>query len=187
VIEAAPGDVLAVWTGRSLTQNLIRVGEALRGLPAVANHVIVVTHQDRLGRWMGIEGRPGGVGPVDCTRVLGSHLTRSNNQQPRDSGNGQTQAFLTSCAKSLGIAYDWVAIAEDALDALHADDLAKAIDPLWRWPSKTGQLPGHVVCSSLAAMLYEHVGWAHPEHGSERACEPADWWQWSDQHQWVIQ
>ena len=182
MIEAAPGDVLAVWTGNSLAQILIRAGEALRGLPAIANHVIVVTHQDTQKRWIGIQGQPGGVGPVDCTRVLSSSLTRSNNQQPRDLA--KTPQFLASCARSLGIAYDWVGIAEDTLNALHATDLSAAIDPLWRWPSKNGQLPGHVVCSSLAAMLYETVGWTHPDLGTERVCEPADWWQWSDQHQW---
>jgi hypothetical protein len=53
-LPAAPGDVLAVWTGSGLIQNLIRVGEALLGKPAVANHVVVVTHRDPKGRWMGI-------------------------------------------------------------------------------------------------------------------------------------
>ena len=183
-LPARPGDVLAVWTGRGLAQDLIRVGEALKGLPAVANHVIVITHQDQLGRWIGIQGQPGGVGPADCTGALASDLTRSNNQQPRD--HARTPQFLASCAKSLGIAYDWVGIAEDTLNALHATDLSAAIDPLWRWPSKSGQLPGHVVCSSLAAMLYEQAGWAHPDLGSERTCEPSDWWQWSNNRGWVI-
>jgi hypothetical protein len=37
-LPAAPGDVLAVWTGDGPLQDLIRVGEVLHGLPAVANH-----------------------------------------------------------------------------------------------------------------------------------------------------
>jgi hypothetical protein len=48
-LAAAPGDVLAVWTSSSLTSDLIRVGEAVRGLPAVANHVAIITHQDQRG------------------------------------------------------------------------------------------------------------------------------------------
>jgi hypothetical protein len=37
---------------------LIRVAEALDGKPAVANHVVVITHQDQVGRWTGIQGQP---------------------------------------------------------------------------------------------------------------------------------
>jgi hypothetical protein len=48
-LPAVPGDVLAVWTDSSLWSDLIRVGEALHGLPAVANHVAIVTHQDQKG------------------------------------------------------------------------------------------------------------------------------------------
>ncbi len=58
-LPAAPGDVLAVWTGDGPLQDLIRVGEVLTGQPGVANHVVIITHQDRLGRWIGIQGQPG--------------------------------------------------------------------------------------------------------------------------------
>lgn len=70
----------------------------------------------------------------------------------------------------LGIAYDWVGIAEDALTDLDLSDLSAAIDPLWRWPSDHDLLPGHVVCSSLAAMLYDlpQVAYAHPDLGQKR-------------------
>jgi hypothetical protein len=183
---AAPGDVLAVWTGNGPIQDLIRVGEALQGKPAVANHVIVVTHQDQLGRWMGIQGQPGGVGLADCTPFLSDNRTMSNHGQPKQDNHGQLTSFLASAAKSLGIGYDWVGIAEDTLDALDVHDLSELIDPLWRWPSQHNLLPGHVVCSSLAAMLYDlpSVDWAHPDLGDERECEPADWWQWSQAQAW---
>ena len=185
-IPAAPGDVLAVWTGSTLTQDLIRVGEALEGKPAVANHVVVITHVDKIGRWMGIQGRPGGVGLVDCTPFLSDARTMSNHDEPRPDDHGQLPSFLASAAKSLGIGYDWVGIAEDTLDSVHLHNLSEQIDPLWRWPSDHGLLPGHVVCSSLAAMLYDlpEVGWAHPDLGDERVCEPADWWRWSEAQAW---
>jgi hypothetical protein len=186
-LPAARGDVLAVWTGNGMFEDLIRVGEALDGKPAVANHVVVITHQDQVGRWIGIQGQPGGVGPVDCTPYLSDVRTMSNHGQPRPDDHGQLVTFLASAAKSLGIAYDWVGIAEDDLDACHAEDLSKLIDPLWRWPSDRNLLPGHVVCSSLAAMLYDlpSVQWAHPDLGAERECEPADWWQWSETRAWA--
>ncbi|HEY2441741.1 MAG TPA: hypothetical protein VGI31_01265 [Streptosporangiaceae bacterium] len=187
-IPAAPGDVLAVWHGQGTFPDLIRVGEALEGKPAVANHVVVITHLDQNGRWIGIQGQPGGVGLVDCTGYLSDTRTMSNHAQPKPDDHGQAASFLASTAKSLGIAYDWVGIAEDTLGALHLDDLSNAIDPLWRWPSDHGLLPGHVVCSSLAAMLYDlpSVGWAHPDLGRERVCEPADWWRWSQDRAWRL-
>lgn len=185
-MPAAPGDVLAVWTGNGLVENMIRVGEALVGKPAVANHVVIVTHRDPKGRWMGIQGQPGGVGSVDCTRYLSDPRTASNHSQPKVNDNGQLASFLASAAKSLGIGYDWVGIAEDALAAFHVEDLSALINPLWQWPTKHNVLPGHVVCSSLAAMLYDlpSVSWAHPDIGAERQCEPADWWQWSEAEAW---
>lgn len=185
-LAASPGDVLAVWTGNGLATDLIRIGAVLEGKPAVANHVVIVTHQDQLGRWMGIQGQPGGVGPVDCTPYLSDARTRSNHDQPKPGDHDQLATFLASAAKSLGIAYDWVAIGEDALRSLRVQDLAADIDPLWRWPSAHNLLPGHVVCSSLAAMLYDlpAIDWAHPDLGIERRCDPADWWQWSNDQAW---
>jgi len=185
-LPASPGDVLAVWTGQGAMQDAIRVAEVLQGKPAVANHVVIITHQDQVGRWIGIQGQPGSVGPADCTPYLADARTRSNHDQPKPDDHGQLTSFLAGAAKSLGIAYDWVGIAEDALGALQVPDLASQIDGLWRWPSNHNLLPGHVVCSSLAAALYgmASVGWAHPDLGAERQCEPADWWQWSNSRSW---
>jgi hypothetical protein len=187
MLLAAPGDVLAVWTSSSLASDFIRVGEALRGLPAVANHVAIVTHRDPRGRWIAVQGEPGGVGLVDVTPWLMDSRTRSNHGQPKPNNNRQLDTLLASAARSIGIAYDWVGIAEDTCAALHLTDLGEAIDPLWRWPSDYNLLPGHVVCSSLAAMLYDlpEVGYAHPDLGSERRCMPADWWNFSDRQLWA--
>jgi hypothetical protein len=190
VIPAAPSDVLAVYGGpSSWGQRLIRIGGILAGHTGVANHVQIVTHQDQAGRWIGIEGRPGGVGLCDCTPSLNSDLTRSNHDQPRPGGDKAMTQFLAGAAKSLGIQYDWVGIAMDTAQAAGVPDLAKAIDPLWRWTSPqqqaSGILPGHVVCSSLAAMLYTRAGWAEPTgKQDDRTCTPPQWWDWSDQKQW---
>lgn len=188
ISEVAPGDVLAVLKTNGAFSHLIRFAEYLQGKPDHVDHVVIVTHQDQLGRWMGIQGAPGGVGLTDCTPYLASPITRSNHGQPKPDSTGQLTTFLAGCAKSLEIAYDWVGVVEDALAALAVPNLSALIDPLWRWPTDRNLLPGHVVCSSLAAMLYDlpAVGWAHPDLGTERVCEPADWWAWSDQQKWMV-
>jgi hypothetical protein len=185
-LPVAPGDVLAVWTSSSLTSTLIRVAEALKGLPAVANHVAIVTHQDPGGRWIGIQGQPGGVGLVDCTAWLSDSRTRTNHSQPKPADKGQLTTMLATCAKSLGIQYDWVGIAADALEDLHVPDVSQFLDRLWRFGKPADLMPGQVVCSSLAAAVYDlpQVSWAHPDLGDERCCQPADWWKWSDSAAW---
>jgi hypothetical protein len=183
-VPVEPGVILAVWSSNSFFGTVIRLGAVLRGRPGVANHVIVVTHQDQAGRWMGIEGRPGGVGPVDCTPFLADSRTRGNHAQPRPNDAGQLEVFLASCAASLGIDYDWVGIGQDTARSIGLHNLAKAIDPLWRWGGNDKELPGHVVCSSLAAMLYKLTGWASPEPGAERQTTPAQWWDWADRQLW---
>lgn len=179
-----PGDVLAV-AGGGVGGWLVSVSQALAGKPSLAQHVVIVTHQDVKGRWIGIEGRPGGVGPRDITPYLTDSRVRSNYLQPRLNDHGQLTAFLAGATKSLGLQYDWAGIAED-VSRVVTPDLSAAIDDLWRWPSDKNLLPGHVVCSSLAAMLYDlpAVGWKHPNLGHERMCEPADWWNWADGEQW---
>jgi hypothetical protein len=179
-----PGDVLAV-PGGGFPLWLVSVGQAIIGKPSLAQHVVVVTHQDVKGRWLGIEGRPGGVGPRDITPYLTDSRVRSNYLQPKANDKGQLNTFLAGCAKSLGIKYDWLGIIEDVDDAI-VPDLSGVIDHLWRWPADKGILPGHVVCSSLAAALYDlpSVGWKHPDLGKERNCLPVDWWNWSENQSW---
>lgn len=183
-LEVAPGDVLAVLGSNGWFGKLVRIFELVGNRPYTVDHVVVITHQDQAGRWLGIAGQPGGVGPADMTKFLTQSGTNVNHGQPRRNDAGQADQFLASCAASLGIAYDWVGIAADMADDLGVHNLANDIDHLWRWPTKSGLLPGHVVCSSLAARLYEIVGWDHPDNGSERLCEPGDWWAWNNGQQW---
>jgi hypothetical protein len=190
-VQASPGTVLAVWTSSSLAANLIRAGEALVGKPAVANHVILVTHLDAKGRWVGIQGQPGGVGLADCTPFLSDPRTRSNSAQvaamraSQPGFNVELATYLASCAKSIGVRYDWVGIAEDTADALRLNDVSALLNRIYAWPADHHEIPGEVVCSSLAAWQYENAGWPHPDLGTERSCEPADWWDWSDRKLWT--
>jgi hypothetical protein len=184
VIGVGPGTVLAVWTSSSWTSNFIRAGYALRGKMPVANHVIVVTHRDKFGRWIGIQGQPGGVGLVDVTPFLKDSRTRGNIDQPRPGGTAAMDSFLASCAKSIGVRYDWTGIAEDGVNDLSVHDLSQYVNTVWEDQLKHGRLPGEVVCSSLGAALYSLSGWDHPDLGDERRCQPGDWWNWNDQKQW---
>lgn len=183
-LPAAPGDVLAVWTSDSFTSTMIRIGYALRGKISVANHVALITHQDQKGRWIGVQGQPGGVGLVDVTHWLNDRRTRTNHAQPRPNDKGQLRNFLASCAHSIGIRYDWMGIAEDGVADLRVHDLSAQMNQLWQQQLADGHLPGEVVCSSLAAAQYALAGWAHPDLGDERRCQPGDWWAWSDQESW---
>lgn len=156
------GDVLAVHT-TGWAARLINVGAALRGLPAMDNHVVVVSHQTD-GVWWGLEGKPGGVGWTTLDRYLASPYTVNNAGQPK---SGMQRGNIAVLAESMLCApYDWAAIAADGLRAIGAPDLF-ASDWQGQGP------PGHVVCSSFAAWLYAHVGLPCPTGG--RTVTPADW------------
>jgi hypothetical protein len=184
-LPAAPGDVIAVWTGAGPSQDAIRIGDVLEGKPAVANHVALLTHADKTGRWMGMEGRPGGFGLRDCTPWLSDPRTATNHDQPKT--GDQVRQLLALFARLTGTPYDWCGIGEDALRAVGWADAAAAVDRLWRWPSDRHLLPGHVVCSSAAAFAYHATDppLAHPGLGHERTCSPGDWWAFSNEHGWA--
>jgi hypothetical protein len=181
-LGAGPSDVLAVGGGQGTMAKLIRIGGLLKGGAGVANHVIIITHQDQRKRWMGIEGRPGGVGLVDATPWLADRYTRTNHAQPRPPAGSQAMdKFLKVCAASIGVRYDWVGIAQDTAAVLGKDTFTGPVNEIWKW--EDGEMPGAVVCSSLAAMLYDQAGWKHPP-GAERNTTPADWYAWNDSQAW---
>jgi len=159
----SPADILCTRSA-SLPGELIRIGEELSGKVGMDNHVAVMHHWDGDVPW-GLEGRPGGVGWRDLRPYIASPYTINNCLQP-DRTPGQRMKVAARAQAMLATAYDWMSIADDALRAFGMADLwAKD----WH-----GQAPGHVVCSSLAAYLYEAEGWARPEVAG-RDTEPGDW------------
>ncbi|HEY2060051.1 MAG TPA: hypothetical protein VGH57_16905 [Amycolatopsis sp.] len=158
-----PGDVLAV-RGTALADEAIRVGQELDGKPGLDNHIAVMHHWTGDVPW-GLEGKPGGVGWADLRGYITSPYTMDNCAQPgRDAK--ERDLLAKDAELMIGTSYDWAAIADDTLRAFHMGDLfAKTID---------GTVPGHVVCSSYAAFLYERAGWERPMV-PDRDCEPADW------------
>lgn len=142
-----PADILAVRTSSAFGR-WIRFGSALRDQPNLANHIVIVDHLDSSGILWGIEGRPGGVGWVDCAVYLQSPYTISNTKQYISPT--RRDHITATCRAMIGTEYDWPAIAADALTDLH-------LPAVWADREKWGpQSPGHVVCSSLAAWAYYH-------------------------------
>lgn len=182
-LEVGPGDVLAVLGSDDVFSKGIRFFEDIDAAKLIpVDHCLIVTKQDQVGRWLAIQGDSNGVGITDVARFLDQPQANVNHLQPRDPT--KVPEFLANCAAAMGLAYDWVGIAIDALDDLRLYPLADAIDHLWRWPTSQVTLPGHVVCSSLAAWAYKAVGWAHPA-GDERRVQPSDWWQWNRGERWA--
>ena len=159
--QPQPGDVLLVRTG-GFAGRLIRLGAALRDEPNLVNHVAVVSHTDKAGTLWCLEGRPGGVGWRDAGDYLASRWTVTNAAQPKT--ETQRQLVVRGAAAMIGTSYDWEAIAADGVAAL---DLGALWHPRW------GKVPGHVVCSSLAAYLYGRAGLPRPVGGRE--VTPAMW------------
>ena len=156
------GDVLAVRTS-GLAATAIRLGAAIRGKPNLSNHVAVAHHMDVHGTLWCIEGRPGGAGWRDARAYEASRWTLDNSGQPKT--DAQRALITTTMEALIGTAYDWEAIAADA-----AADLS--LDTAWL-PAWHGTVPGHVVCSSLAAYAYGKAGLACPSGG--RQVQPSDW------------
>jgi hypothetical protein len=166
--QLLPGDIVVVRTP-GLPAWVIRFGEMLQGRPDLRNHVAMLHHCAAGANWY-LEGRPGGVGwrvfRADADSYASSPWTVSNSAQPRT--DAQRAAICARMQALVGTPYDWAAIEGDAAIALHLPEV-------WpKWGDGT-QLPGHVVCSSSAALAYKEEGVAAPEVGGGRFTEPADW------------
>lgn len=159
------GDLLVV-RGTDWAARLIRLGAALLDEPNLDNHVAIVHHQDANGTWWVVEGRPGGVGWADARNYLASKYTTDNVGQSKT--DDQRAQIATVAQGMLGTPYDWAGIAKDAMDALRIGDL-------WKQNWNGQGPPGHVVCSSLAAWVYQHVGLDIPTIHEPRDTTPGDW------------
>lgn len=166
VILLQPADLVVVRTS-GFFAGVIRFGEMLQGKPDLRNHVAMFHHSANGVNWY-LEGRPGGLGwrpfKADQDGYLLSKWTVTNAAQPKTDTQRHTACLVMR--RMLGAPYDWEAIEADAANALHMPDL---------WPNWTGQMPGHVVCSSSAAEAYRESLLPAPEIGGGRLTEPADW------------
>jgi hypothetical protein len=159
-----PGDVLAIRTG-GWEAWWIRFGSGIQGKPNLSNHIAVTHHVDANGVMWAIEGRPGGVGWVDATQYLKSPGLLTNVDQPKT--DLQRATVCDTMKALLGTPYDWQAIVVDG-----SEDVGIKV-PDWSPDWKTGEVPGHVVCSSAADYAYFKAGLACPVHGRE--VQPSDW------------
>jgi hypothetical protein len=178
-MEVRIADVLAVRT-TGMFARLIRLAEALEDEPNTCNHIAVVHHFDPQGRPWVIAGQPGGVGEADARLLISDRWTVNNCGQPGRT-TAARQRVAQRAAAMLGTPYDWEAIEDDAIRAFAP--YAKEIwDRDWTSPAGRQLAPGHVVCSSFAAYLYDQEGWDHPEQVKDREITPGDWAQFMIEH-----
>jgi hypothetical protein len=169
-IIPAPGIVLAVNSGDSPEDQLIRLGSALLGEPNLDNHIAVLDHKDAKGTWWALEGRPGGVGWADATRYLTGKYTISNQKQILT--NQQRAGICVTMQRLINTQYDWDAIVGDGFRDLHLPVLP---DPWAEKVGKNGIVAGHVVCSSAAVFAYAQNHAAYPTYTDAAHEEPSDW------------
>ena len=161
-----PGDILVI-DGTSGVAKVIEIGAVLQGQPA-ASHVAVLHHVDDARVPWAVEGRPGGVGWADARAYLRDPRTVANVLQPKTAA--QRAQVCALMVKLLGTPYDWLGgIAEDAFESLGLGALWAEKDPA------TGLVPGAVVCSSLAAWVYDRVALGAPHPDDWRHVTPSDW------------
>jgi cell wall-associated NlpC family hydrolase len=163
-VQAQPGDVAVVRTS-GIFACLIRLGAWLRGAPHKRNHVAIVAEGGSV-----IEAEPGGV-TVGALADYPAKYTLTNVGQPKTAQ--QREAVVNTARSMLRHGYDWLGIAEDALAVFDLDDPA-----VGQWA--TGKEPAKVVCSSLAAYVYTHVGLEAPTEG--RFTWPDEWTTWIKNH-----
>ena len=173
--EPQPADLLIV-SGTSWASKLIEIGAILRGRDP-ASHIAVMHHTDAHGVPWCIEGRPGGVGWRDARDYLSDSRTVTNAAQPKTPA--QREQVCALMVKMLGVAYDWQGgIAADAAMALN-------LPRIWA-PDENGKVPGHVVCSSLAAWGYDEAGLASPAPPAKwETVTPGDWRTFIEQQHWA--
>lgn len=169
------GDVLVV-RGTDWAARLIRLGSALLDEPNLDNHVAIVHHQDANGLWWTIEGRPGGVGWAAAQEYLTSPYTTNNVAQPKTAA--QRDQIATVARGMLGTPYDWTGIVADAMGDVGVQDL-------WAQDWHGQGPPAHVVCSSLAAWVYQKAGLDVPTTHEARLTTPADWERFILEHRYA--
>lgn len=183
-LEFLPGDVLAVDASKGLGILSggwwIKLRNWLNLMPKrsrFVDHIVVVHHRDSTGTLWGIEGRPSAVGWVDCAIYLDhGDLVADNRAQPKT--QVQRDMICKVAEEMLGTPYDWEAIAKLGVDTGFINKLwNKTMASLALRDWDKDEVPGHVICSSYAALVYQKSGLDHPvdSSGGCRFVDPDDW------------
>jgi hypothetical protein len=163
-----PATVLVMVGTPFIVEQAIEIGAIIDGQPA-AHHVAMVHHRGPGGVLWGLEGRPGGVGWVDCAQYVQNPTTIANTGQPLSEATRMGIAVIMEAM--VGTPYDWAAIAEDGGMVFSRKFGLKDI-----WHEKVnGVLPGHIVCSAYAAYCYDRKAQPCPMPTDYRHVTPSDW------------
>lgn len=196
----SPGDILAVNAskGRGIFSAgwWIKLRARLMGGSAkssAADHVVVVHHRDAAGTLWGVEGKPSSVGWVDCAIYLDKgKLVADNRFQPKT--DAQRELICKVAEEMLGTPYDWAAIATLGYEVNFVNSLwnklvANRYRKSWHFGFKArewgkDEIPGHIICSSLAALVYRKAELNFPKDskGGVRFVDPDDWASFCFQH-----
>lgn len=167
------GDILCVRTTGPFSW-LIRFAAKLRRLPSTIDHVAIVTRIDPDGTPWTVEAwAPNGVREHYAADYVASSWTIANVGQPKDAVQRAKVAAVASLFLEHG--YDFAAILADAANVFNIKDP-------WLKQWSESNPPNRVVCSSLAAWVYQQAGLACPNAGRE--VTPAEWAQLIDANHW---
>lgn len=167
--DLRPGDVLVI-ADKKATSFFVKLAALFTNKPALYNHIAIVHHIDDAGTVWCVEGRPSGTGWVDAEKYLKAPFTKTNAHMYPNRTDEQRSKVASIIEGMIGTPYDWSAIVEIGMNAIHADELWKAK----QW--NADEVPTHVICSSLAEWAYQQVGWTTPApYTSGRFVTPADW------------
>jgi hypothetical protein len=165
VIDVQPGDVCVVYDS-TFPAWWIRFGAWIERKPHHWDHILIISHKDKMGTWWAIEAHPGKVGWTsgkDLQRYLTSPKTLTNVDQPKT--DGQRDEIVNVAKGLFGTPYDWTAIVADGMDAIGWKSWVHGFG---------GDVPTHLVCSSLVTWVYQKCGLKCP-NGNIRTVTPADW------------
>jgi len=181
MVNIGVGDIICTRNNTGWAARMIRLRAGLLDQPNLVNHVIIVHHKQPNGDWIGLEGKPGGVGWINITqrKVLKSPWIVTNAKEPKL----EKQRYLVAKAaeKLIGVQYDWMGIMQEAVVWAPPKRVTTFINRKW---GDAEHPPEQVFCSNYADWCYDFVGLPSPGALFDRNVTPNDWAQFIMEKRW---